>query len=66
MKAEDWFVYERRLRYWSPMLPKEELAWLRLMAATPITDLVEFEGVAEPFKWRFAHEKMATLLGALA
>lgn len=64
--VEEYCVVDERARYWDPMLPKDELPWLRFMSTMPITGLVDFEGFSEPIKWRFAHEKMATLLGALA
>ncbi|WP_313522945.1 hypothetical protein [Shinella sp.] len=68
MRAETWWDFRslgEKYRMWVEMNPQMELAWLRIMAETPITDLVEFEGFAKPLKLQFGLEKMAMLLNAL-
>ncbi len=70
VKAQDRVEYidrnGRRNRGPNRMSPEHETLWLKCMAATPITTLVQFGGFAETMTSLFSTREMATLIGELA
>lgn len=70
MKAQDRVEYidknGRRNRSPNRMSPEHEILWLKCMAATPITTLVQFGGFAETMTSQFSNREMATLIGELS